>query len=98
MTPPGEKLFDPTPEQVKAWEEWLASRPPNVETIARRFPPWVVFQLPGNGNLVTVRAFDESACGKVELRVHVSKDLNPQAQFERMVFGVNPQTLIGGGA
>lgn len=38
-------MSEPTKEQLAAWEEWLADRPPVIQDLARRFPPWAWFRL-----------------------------------------------------
>lgn len=83
---------EPTEENVKAYREWVAERPPQVKAIAERFDPWTLYWLKSPGQRVTVLGFDEMNDGRVCVRVNVSGRFNALA-FERQVFGVDPDDL-----
>ncbi len=86
------RAFEPTQEQIQAWGEWLSCRPRGVAAVARRFPPWEIFDL--NGKLVTVQSFQEAARdGAVTMTVFVGEELNGPLLMPRAVFGVCPGDL-----
>lgn len=84
--------FDPTPEQLAGYHEWVASRPENVRPIAARFKPWELYRLKTTGHRVAVYSFGEADDGKVSLTVIVSSKYN-FTMFERRVFGISPDDL-----
>ena len=86
------RAFEPAREQLQAWEDWLRCRPEGVAEVARRFPPWEIFDL--NGKLVTVQSFQEGARdGAVTMTVFVGEALNGPLLVQRSVFGVCPGDL-----
>ena len=84
-------LFDPSPEQVRDWESWVAGRPEPVRLVAARFKPWKLYRLK-NGHRVTLVSFAETADGRVTLTVSVTGEFN-FVVFERDVFGIDPDEL-----
>jgi hypothetical protein len=85
-------IYDPTPEQRAAWDDWVASRPACVRRVAERFDPWSLYRLRTTGHRVTIYAFDEGEDGRVTLKVDVTSKFNRVA-FERRVFGIDPDDL-----
>lgn len=83
---------EPTPEQIKLWNEWVAERPPNVRAVAEKFEPWSLYRLKDTGSRVTVASFGEAQDGTVTLRVVVSGEFN-LVMFDRTVFGITPDAL-----
>jgi hypothetical protein len=85
------RFYDPTPEQQKGWDEWVASRPPNVRTVAEKFDPWSLFRM-DTGHRCTIASFAEDPDGKVTVTVNITGDHN-LTMFDRRVFGIDPATL-----
>ena len=85
-------ISDPTPEQLRGWNDWVQSRPESVRSVASKLFPWKLYRQKSSGHRVTVQAFDEQLDGKVTLRVMVGGEFNLVA-FERSVFGVDPEDL-----
>ncbi len=84
------RFYDPTPEEVTAWNEWVAERPPAIRDVAQRFDPWSLYRLKSSGHRVTVYSVDAS--DPVTVTVDVTGDFNA-VTFERRVFGINPDDL-----
>ncbi len=72
----------------REWQEWLSERPPVVQDLAKRFPPYKLYRLKGGGKRVYPRSYNEDGT----LRVTVSARFN-LVLFERNVFGVEPEDL-----
>jgi hypothetical protein len=83
---------EPTPEQLAAWEEWVASRSECVRKVAERFNPWTLYRLKTSGKRVTIRSFETHEDGSVTLTVDVTGEYN-LVTFDRHVFGVSPENL-----
>jgi hypothetical protein len=82
----------PQGERLKAWEEWLASRPDAVRAVLERIKPWKLYRLKTTGHRVVVSCVDEEVGGGISLKVIVSGQFNVVA-FERTVFGIDPDDL-----
>ncbi len=87
------RFVEPTPEQERAWREWVAERPPEVRAVAEQFDPWTLYWMPSSRHRVTLRSFDETEDGRVTLRVVVSGRFNAVI-FDREVFGIEPDGLV----
>lgn len=81
----------PTPEQVEAFKEWLATLPPKVKEIAEKFDVWTLYRMKSTGQRVFIQSFDETDDG-VTLVVGVSGEFN-LVTHERAVFGIDPDDL-----
>ena len=84
------KRFEPTPEQVKMYEDWIAERPEHMRTLCSQFKPWELYRMKETGNIVYVVAFDEPVEGPPTLKVNIDAAFNPGIFSERTVFGVRP--------
>jgi hypothetical protein len=84
------RYTEPTPEQEKLWQKWLAERPDNVRKVAEKFDPWSLFRMKSSGHRVYVIGFDVG--DTVTLRVAVTGAFN-RVRFERQVFGIEPDDL-----
>jgi hypothetical protein len=85
----------PTTDQIREWESWLAKRPAAIRaTVTRlKIDPWTLYRLKTTDQRVFLLAlFEPKADGKVLCRVAVSGDFNLLA-FERSVFGIDPEDL-----
>lgn len=77
-----------TDEQHREWEEWVESRPPAVQDIARRLPPNRLYRLGTTGHRVTIFSYNEDGT----VKVNVTGQYN-WVTFNRTVFGINPDDL-----
>jgi len=80
--------YQPTAENLAAWELWVDSRPPIIKELARRFPPWELFRLKSSGHRVFAYSYAEDGT----LTVVVSGKFNA-VLLERRVFGIRPDDL-----
>ena len=85
-------LYEPTEEQLKDWNEWVASRPPNVRAVAEKLVPWKLYRMGSSGHRVCLYSYDEEMDGSVTLKVDVRGEFN-FVVMERRVFGVKPEEL-----
>lgn len=89
------RIYEPDAEQLEAWTEWLAERPPAIREVAERFPPWELLRLKTSDHRVFIMVYSEDNSGKgppVTLTVAVTAKYN-QVSFERQVFGISPEDL-----
>jgi hypothetical protein len=79
-------------EAKAEWEQWLASRPPAVAAVARRFPPDVCYRSPdGRGHYVILTYGEPKDGGPVTFRViHGADSFHPGLQ----VFGMEQSDLL----
>lgn len=87
-------LWEWTPAQHEAWETWLASRPTDIQALARQFPPNRLYLLKTTGHRVTIYSYGEAADGHHTLTVNVTNEHNLLLAFERRVFGICPDDLV----
>ena len=85
-------IFEPTDEQVAAYQSWVAERPENVRRVAERFTPWGLYRLKPTNQRVQVLSFGEQEDGVVTLTVSVTGEFN-FTMFDRQVFGIDPDML-----
>lgn len=52
--------YEPTPEQVESWKEWLAERPEHIAKVAALFPPWELFRMKSSGHRVFVTGLGDT--------------------------------------
>ena len=77
------ELTDPA-----GWEDWVASRPPVVADLCRRYPPDRLYMMKPTMQRVTLVSYSENGT--------VTVDVGSQwnfVTFEREVFGVDPANL-----
>lgn len=82
------RFYEPTPDQVAAWHEWVADRPPVVRAVAERLDPWSLYRLRPSTHRVTLVSIAEDGT----VTVNVSAEFNA-VLFERSVFGIDPDNL-----
>ena len=82
-------IYEPSDDQKKEWDAWVASRPDGVRELAARFPPWKLYRLSTTKQRVFVIGFFED----LTLRVAVTKEYNFLVTCERQVFGIDPDNL-----
>lgn len=74
------------------WDEWVASRPPAIQELCRRFPPDRLYLLKSSNHRVFLYSYEEGADGTNTLSVIVSGEYN-FVSFDRRVFGIKPEDL-----
>ena len=79
---------EPSDEALKAWQEWLDERPPNVRAVAERFPPWELYRMKDTGQRVTVASFYEDGTVSVDVTGQFNATM-----FNSNVFGIDPANL-----
>ena len=72
----------------KGLEEWIATRPPIIQDLVKRFPPDRLYLLKTSNHRVTITAYSEGGT----LTVDVTGKYN-RIIFDRQVFGINPDNL-----
>lgn len=72
----------------KEFEEWLATRPPIIQELARKIPPDKLYRLKTSGHRVFLYSYSEDGT----CTVIVSGQFN-LVTFERRVFGIKPEDL-----
>ena len=87
----------PTQEMLAAWEEWLNTRPPSIQNLARRFPPWKVYRLRTTGqDILEIKAYSEpdheNPNGTIRA-VCLMPGLPAIPPFLREVFGLDPDDI-----
>ena len=82
MTEKQQKEFD------SLWEEWVESRPPIVQKMARAYPPNRLYRLDPTGQRVTILAYGEDGTVRVSVKGKYNFVL-----FNREVFGIDPANL-----
>lgn len=85
-------IYEPTPEQLNSWNDWVRNRPACVRAVASRLLPWKLYRIRQSGHRVTMYSFSENPDGRVTCTVTVSGKFNLVA-FERDVFGIDPDDL-----
>jgi len=78
------ELFEITEEM----NDWIKTRPENVQRMIELFPPNKLYRLKTTGNRVTIYSYSEDDT----LTVEVSGEYNA-VMFERRVFGIKPEDL-----
>lgn len=82
------RFTDPTPEQVTGWNEWISTRPNQIQEIAKRFDPWSLYRMKSTGQRVTIASFFENGT----ISVNITGDFNATL-FDSNVFGIDPDDL-----
>jgi hypothetical protein len=86
------RIFDVPPEWEQEYARFVASCPPHVAAVARRFDPWSLYRMKSTKQRVTVYSFGEKPDGSVTLTVAVTGRFNV-VDFDRRVFGIEPDDL-----
>jgi hypothetical protein len=81
------RFREPTPEQLAAWKEWVAERPPAIRAAAEKLDPWSLYRLKNTDNRVTFYSLSEGEGGEITATVNVTGEFN-KVVFERRVFGI----------
>ncbi len=76
------------PFDEQAWAEWVATRPPVVQSLCKRLPPDRLYRLATTGQRVVLHAYNED--GTVTVLV---SGLYNRVMLERCVFGISPDDL-----
>ena len=80
----------PTNEQAATWREFVASRPPSVREMCKKWPYYRLYRM-ATGQRVTIHSYSEDRT----VTVNVTRQWNPDTMLlmERRVFGVDPASL-----
>lgn len=70
------------------WDKWVATCPPIVQELCRKYPPDRLYRMKSTGQRVTLLAYSEDGTVRVDIR----GDFNALA-FDRSVFGVSANDL-----
>jgi hypothetical protein len=76
------------PENLSAWEEWFASRPPVIQDMIRRYPATRLYRM-ADGHRATIYSYAEDGT----VTVNVTGEYN-RVLFSRQVFGIPIETLV----
>lgn len=85
-------FYTPTADDIKAWDEFVLSRPEAVKAVAAKLFPWKLYRMKSTGHRVTLYCLDENTDGTVTLQVDVTGEFNA-LMFDRRVFGISPDDL-----
>ena len=75
-------------EQKEQFAKWVAARPPAIQEMIRKFPPYKLYMLKTTKNRVTINSY----CEDGSMTVDVTAEFNLLV-FERRVFGILPEDL-----
>jgi len=78
----------PSEEQRQGLAEWRATRPPLIQDLIDRFPPWTLFMLKDTRHRCTIYSYNENGT----LTIVISGQFN-LINFGRRVFGIHPDDL-----
>jgi len=87
------RIFEPAPEQIAGYHEWVRSRPDDVRRIAERFQPWELYRLKPTGQVVRVLSFSEGDDGAVSVKILAIRQFNFPHLYDLEVFGIDPDEL-----
>lgn len=73
---------------MKAFDEWVSTRPPVIQDLARRFPPDRLYRLKDSGHRCTIYSYAEDGT----MKVNVTGQFN-FLTFDRQVFGIKPDGI-----
>ena len=102
------KWCNPTPEQLREWDRWVADRPEHVRSVAERFNPWTLYRLTTTGQRCSVIGFhevdvekakqsDPSGCGiaPVPVTAYIHAENPTLGEITGVnVFGIDPDNLV----
>jgi hypothetical protein len=71
-----------------AWAEWVASRPPGIQTMCEKWPPDRLYRMEPTGQRVLLHSYEEDGT----VTVDILGTFNALV-CERRVFGIDPASL-----
>ena len=86
------RMFEHTSEQVAGYQEWLKSRPQEVQDLMVKFDPWSLYRMKSTDKRVSIVSCDEITGEGLKMRVKVEAEYN-LVVMERDVMGVDPSDL-----
>jgi hypothetical protein len=75
---------------LDSYEGWVASRPPIVQEVIKKYPPNLLYRLTTTDQIVTIYSYSEDGT----VTVDVDHDLNPDKPAGVTVFGIDPDDLV----
>ena len=86
-------IYEPTKEEIAAWEEFVQSRPEKVRVVAEKFKPWKLYlNKPSNHRCVLYSFSENGENDPVTMTVDITGEYN-LILHDRRVFGVKPEDL-----
>jgi hypothetical protein len=82
------EIYPMNEEKKREWEEWVATRPPMIQEMCRKFPPNKLYRLKNTGHRVSLSSYSEDGT----MTVVVSGEYN-LVTFARRVFGIKQEDL-----
>ena len=82
------RIFEWDEEREKEWDEWVTARPPVIQDLCKRFPPYNLYRLKNTDHKVTLASYAEDGT----LMVNITGEYNA-VMFDRQVFGIEPNDL-----
>ncbi len=82
------KIMVWTDQQQIEWNKWVESRPPIIQDLCRRFPPYNLYKLESTGQRVTIYSYSEDGT----LTVNITGEYNI-VMFDRQVFGIKAKDI-----
>jgi hypothetical protein len=70
------------------WTDWVATRPPEIQEMCKRWPPDRLYRMRDTGQRVTLLSYGEDGTVRVSLTGQYNL-----VTFDREVFGINPNDL-----
>lgn len=84
--------------ELTDWLEWFNARPPNVQDVARMFPPTQDYHIISTGRECFPYSYDEADDGTVTMTVTVPANGRTGRFAAHRVFGLRPDQIgIGKG-
>lgn len=72
------------------YDGWVASRPPAVQKVIKKYPPDTLYRLKTTDQIVTIYSYSEDGT----VTVDITHDLNPHKPAGLTVFGIDPADLV----
>jgi hypothetical protein len=97
--PAGSRIFEPDPEQLHEWTQFLQTRPEHVRAFIAPFDPWTRYRLKTTDSYCQVIGCDELEGGELTLRVYIDGEAGdrPRDMIDRLmprqVFGISPEDV-----
>jgi hypothetical protein len=82
------RIIEWTKKQQRQWDKWVSSRPPIIQDLCKRLPPYNLYLLKTSDHKVTIYSYSENGT----LTVNVTGKYNAMI-FDRQVFGIKPDDL-----
>lgn len=91
--------LDPSPDQIRGFQDWMATRPASIRRDCAHLDPWTVYELKHTRQRVVVLSMSEPGDGaeRCTVRVGVPEQFNTDLGHLVLdgisVFGIDPSDL-----